>query len=281
MPELPEVETSRRGILPYVLQQTIVQVVVRQSKLRWPVASEIMGLHGMRVTAVERRAKYLLLQISQPVINKVIGWIIIHLGMSGSLRVVPTGTPPALHDHVDVQLSNGQVLRYNDPRRFGCWLWSETPLSHVLLAKLGPEPLSPEFNAEYLYQRSRKRRTALKAWLMDNQVVVGVGNIYANEALFQCRLHPMLPAHALTTAQCDQLVSVIKSVLTRSIEQGGTTLRDFTQPDGRPGYFAQTLQVYGRAGEPCRVCATPIESMRIGQRNSFYCPHCQPLRKDA
>ncbi|MDA1381251.1 bifunctional DNA-formamidopyrimidine glycosylase/DNA-(apurinic or apyrimidinic site) lyase [Plesiomonas shigelloides subsp. oncorhynchi] len=281
MPELPEVETSRRGILPYVLQQTIVQVVVRQSKLRWPVASEIMGLHGMRVTEVERRAKYLLLQISQPVINKVIGWIIIHLGMSGSLRVVPTGTPPALHDHVDMQLGNGQVLRYNDPRRFGCWLWSETPLSHALLAKLGPEPLNSEFNATYLYQRSRKRRTALKAWLMDNQVVVGVGNIYANEALFQCRLHPMLPAHSLTLAQCEQLVSVIKSVLTRSIEQGGTTLRDFTQPDGRPGYFAQTLQVYGRAGEPCRVCGTPIESMRIGQRNSFYCPHCQPLRKDA
>ena len=281
MPELPEVETSRRGILPHVLQQTIVQVVVRQPKLRWPVAPKIMELSGLCVTAVERRAKYLLLQISQPATLQAVGWIIIHLGMSGSLRVVPAGTPPALHDHVDVQLSNGRVLRYNDPRRFGCWLWSERPLSHTLLAKLGPEPLSPEFNAEYLYQRSRKRRTALKAWLMDNQVVVGVGNIYANEALFQCRLHPMLPAHSLTLAQCEQLVSVIKSVLTHSIEQGGTTLRDFTQPDGRPGYFAQTLQVYGRAGEPCRVCGTPIESVRIGQRNSFYCPYCQPVPAQA
>lgn len=276
MPELPEVETSRRGILPHVLQQTIQQVVVRQPKLRWPVAPEIMTLAGMQVTAVERRAKYLLLHVSQPVTGQSVGWIIIHLGMSGSLRVVPVGTPAALHDHVDMLFGNGQVLRYNDPRRFGCWLWSETPLSHALLAKLGPEPLSPEFNAEYLYQRSRKRRTALKAWLMDNQVVVGVGNIYANEALFQCGLHPMLPAHRLTPAQCQQLVTVIKSVLTHSIEQGGTTLRDFTQPDGRPGYFAQTLQVYGRRGEPCSVCGTPIESMRIGQRNSFYCPHCQP-----
>ncbi|MGL4930245.1 MAG: bifunctional DNA-formamidopyrimidine glycosylase/DNA-(apurinic or apyrimidinic site) lyase [Plesiomonas sp.] len=280
MPELPEVETSRRGIEPYLLGATITHMTVRRPALRWPIPQEIIALHNVEVRAVRRRAKYLLIDVvdkENTADAYQTGTLLIHLGMSGSLRIVDASVPVTLHDHIDMQMNNGKILRYNDPRRFGCWLWHSSAETHPLLAQLGPEPLTDAFNADYFYTRSQQRKTAIKAWLMENKFVVGVGNIYANEVLFQCAIHPLTPAGALTETQCIQLTDSIKQILARAIEQGGTTLRDFTQPDGKPGYFAQTLHVYGRAGEPCDRCTTPIESLRIGQRNSFFCPHCQPL----
>ncbi|WP_075183304.1 bifunctional DNA-formamidopyrimidine glycosylase/DNA-(apurinic or apyrimidinic site) lyase [Pantoea sp. 1.19] len=268
MPELPEVETSRRGIEPHLRGETLLHVEVRNSRLRWPVSQEIHALSDQPILSVQRRAKYLLLELPA-------GWIIIHLGMSGSLRVLPEATPPAKHDHVDLVLSNGKVLRYTDPRRFGAWLWcSDLAASHVL-AHLGPEPLSEAFSAEYLYQKARGKRTPVKPWLMDNKLVVGVGNIYASESLFTAGILPDRPAQSLSAAEAGVLVATIKAVLLRSIEQGGTTLRDFLQTDGKPGYFAQELQVYGRAGEPCRACGAPILSGKHAQRSTFWCPRCQ------
>lgn len=268
MPELPEVETSRRGIEPHLVGETILHAVVRNSRLRWPVSQEIQSLSDQPVLSVQRRAKYLLLELPA-------GWIIIHLGMSGSLRVLPEDVPAAKHDHVDLVMSNGKVLRYTDPRRFGAWLWSVDPQASNVLAHLGPEPLSESFNGDYLFEKSRGKRTAIKPWLMDNKLVVGVGNIYASESLFAAGILPDRPAMALTQPQALLLVETIKAVLLRSIEQGGTTLRDFLQTDGKPGYFAQELQVYGRAGEPCRVCGSLIESAKHGQRSTFFCRTCQ------
>ena len=268
MPELPEVETSRRGIEPHLVGETILHAVVRNSRLRWPVSEEIHALSDQPVLSVQRRAKYLLLELPT-------GWIIIHLGMSGSLRILPEALPAAKHDHVDLVMSNGKVLRYTDPRRFGAWLWSNDLQGSNVLAHLGPEPLSEEFNGEYLFAKSRGKRTAIKPWLMDNKVVVGVGNIYASESLFTAGILPDRPAMSLSEAQAGLLATTIKAVLLRSIEQGGTTLRDFLQSDGKPGYFAQQLQVYGRAGEPCRVCGTPVVSGKHGQRSTYWCPHCQ------
>lgn len=268
MPELPEVETSRRGIAPHLTGKTILRVVVRNARLRWPVPAEIIGLCNQPVLSVQRRAKYLLLALPT-------GWIIIHLGMSGSLRILPVETPAARHDHIDMVMSNGKILRYTDPRRFGAWLWCQDPLQSHVLAHLGPEPLETEFSADYLFTRSRKRRTAVKPWLMDNNVVVGVGNIYANESLFMSGILPERPAMSLTNDEIIRLVSAIKTVLQRSIDQGGTTLRDFTQTNGKPGYFAQALQVYGRVGEPCRRCGQVIERIKQGQRSTFFCRHCQ------
>ncbi|MEN3753132.1 bifunctional DNA-formamidopyrimidine glycosylase/DNA-(apurinic or apyrimidinic site) lyase [Mangrovibacter yixingensis] len=268
MPELPEVETSRRGIEPHLVGATIQFVEVRNGRLRWPVSDEIYRLSDVPVLSVQRRAKYLLLELPT-------GWIIIHLGMSGSLRVLPQDVPPEKHDHVDVILSNGKCLRYTDPRRFGAWLWATELEGHPVLAHLGPEPLTEDFNAEYLYQKSRSKKIAVKPWLMDNKLVVGVGNIYASESLFAAGIHPDRVAHSLSPDEAKRLTQSIKAVLAHSIEQGGTTLRDFLQTDGKPGYFAQELQVYGRAGELCRQCGTAIKSGKHGQRTTFWCPRCQ------
>jgi len=268
MPELPEVETSRRGIEPHLVGAAILHAVVRNSRLRWPVSPEIHALSDQPVLSVQRRAKYLLLELPE-------GWIIIHLGMSGSLRVLPYDLPPEKHDHVDLVMSNGKVLRYTDPRRFGAWLWVKELEGASVLSHLGPEPLSDAFNAEYLLQKCAKKKTAIKPWLMDNKLVVGVGNIYASESLFMAGILPDRPAMSLSMEEAAVLVKTIKAVLLRSIEQGGTTLRDFLQTDGKPGYFAQELQVYGRAGQPCNACGTPIEISKHAQRSTFFCPRCQ------
>lgn len=269
MPELPEVETSRRGIEPYLQQQRIVEIVVRQPKLRWPVPELIQSCVGLPILSVTRRAKYLLLETQA-------GHIIIHLGMSGSLRIVEQGLPAAKHDHVDIVLANAKVLRLNDPRRFGCVLFTQLPLEqHALLANLGPEPLSDAFTSDYLQLQAAKRSVAIKQFIMDNKVVVGVGNIYANEALFRTGIHPKRAANKVSKARLAQLSDNIKQVLAEAIEQGGTSLKDFTNAEGKPGYFKQTLAVYGREGERCDSCGELIKALRIAQRNTFYCPHCQ------
>ncbi|KAA1194802.1 bifunctional DNA-formamidopyrimidine glycosylase/DNA-(apurinic or apyrimidinic site) lyase [Photorhabdus heterorhabditis] len=268
MPELPEVETSRRGIEPHLVGNVIQYAVVRNGRLRWPVAEEIMKLSDRLVLSVRRRAKYLLIELAE-------GWIIIHLGMSGSLRILLEERPAEKHDHVDLVMADGKILRYTDPRRFGAWLWSDDLNQCSVLTHLGPEPLTDGFNGAYLYAQSRNKKTLIKPWLMDNKLVVGVGNIYANEALFTARIQPERPAHTLTEREVYLLVETIKKVLQRSIEQGGTTLRDFLQSDGKPGYFAQELFVYGRMGESCRICGRKIESIKLGQRSTFFCRHCQ------
>ena len=268
MPELPEVETSRRGIEPWVAGHRITQAIVRNARLRWPVSDEIIALRDQEVLSVQRRAKYLLLELTN-------GWIIIHLGMSGSFRVLPQPQPPQKHDHVDLLMSNGCTIRYTDPRRFGAWLWCDDLKTSKVLAHLGPEPLSEVFSGRWLFERSRNKRTLIKPWLMDNKLVVGVGNIYASESLFVAGILPGRPAGSLTEVEADVLVQTIKAVLLRSIEQGGTTLRDFMQSDGKPGYFVQELQVYGRAGQACRVCGMPIQQAKHGQRSTFFCLNCQ------
>jgi formamidopyrimidine-DNA glycosylase len=269
MPELPEVETTRRGLLPHLLGRSVVALDVRQPRLRWPVAPELRALlPGQRIEGIERRAKYLL-------VHTPVGSALLHLGMSGSLRVLAATTPIGPHDHVDWQLDSGRVLRYTDPRRFGCQLWQPLGEVHPLLAGLGPEPLSHTFDGDGLWLRSRGRRAAVKVFLMDQAVVVGVGNIYASEALFAAGIHPKRMAGAISRARYTRLADEVKRILAHAITRGGTTLRDFINPDGAPGYFEQELFVYGRAGEPCRVCGTPIKSVVLGQRSAFYCPRCQ------
>ena len=271
MPELPEVETSLRGVEPYLQGKTIKQIAVRTDKLRWAISDELQHMQGAKIVSLSRRAKYLILHTTQ-------GDILIHLGMSGSLGILQENQQAAgKHDHVDLITQDGTVLRYNDPRKFGCWLWTENAEQHELITRLGPEPLSEAFTAEYLFARSRNKTVAVKNFIMNNDIVVGVGNIYACESLFTAGIHPELAAQNLTEKQCERLVKVIKEVLTKAIIQGGTTLRDFIQPDGKPGYFAQVLQVYGRKGEACNDCGTTIEAKVIGQRNSYFCPHCQKL----
>lgn len=272
MPELPEVETSVRGVSPYLVGQTIKQIVVRQAKLRWTVSSELAEMSGALIRAIERRAKYLIIRTDR-------GDIIVHLGMSGSLGILTeaTDTGAGKHDHVDLVTQTGTILRYTDPRKFGAWLWAACAEQSAHFAKLGPEPLSEAFHGAYLYQQSRRKTVAIKNFIMNNAVVVGVGNIYASESLFMAGIHPELATQNLTEAQCERLAKVIKSVLTKAIIQGGTTLKDFIQPDGKPGYFAQVLQVYGREGEACHDCGSRIEAKIIGQRNSFFCPRCQRL----
>lgn len=270
MPELPEVETTRRGIAPHLIGNTIRRVVVRERKLRWPVPRALeRGLAGATVHAVERRAKYLLIHAGA-------GTAIVHLGMSGSLRVLPGSMPPFAHDHVDLELDGGQVLRYTDPRRFGCWLWTRRdPLAHTLLRDLGPEPLGDGFDGALLHATSRGRRAPVKAFIMDGHIVVGVGNIYASEALFRAGIHPSRPAGRISRQRYDALADAIREVLAYAIREGGTTLRDYTQSDGNPGYFALKLDVYDREGEPCRRCKAPVRQRVIGQRSSYYCPVCQ------
>ena len=269
MPELPEVETTRRGIAPYLLNQTVTNVIVRQGQLRWPVPANLSEIIGSKIESVQRRAKYLLLETSA-------GTAILHLGMSGSLRVVDAGTPPEKHDHIDFILSNGKVLRLRDPRRFGAVLWThQDPLKHKLLRSLGPEPLSDDFNVDYLYQKSRGRSVSIKQFIMNAHIVVGVGNIYACEALFRARISPLHKAGRVSKERYARLVDSIKAVLKEAIEAGGTTLRDFVQVAGNPGYFKQKLYVYGREGKPCLVCGTPIRKIKQGQRSTYYCVKCQ------
>jgi formamidopyrimidine-DNA glycosylase len=269
MPELPEVETTLRGIAPHTLKRKISKVVIRQARLRWPIPAELPELiEQQTLLGISRRGKYLLFKFAK-------GHALIHLGMSGSLRIVAADTPPNAHDHFDWVFGD-IALRYHDPRRFGCLLWVEgEPQDHKLLAKLGPEPLTEEFTADYLFKRSRKRTQAVKQFIMDSHLVVGVGNIYANESLFMSRIKPIRKAGMLTRKNCEDLVSDIKFVLSRSIEQGGTTLRDFVGGDGKPGYFKQQLLVYGRGGEACTQCGKLLKEIRMMDRTTVYCVACQ------
>ena len=269
MPELPEVETTRRGIAPHLEGRRLTGARVRQSRLRYPVPARLdERLRNRRVRAVERRGKYLLIRLDE-------GNLLIHLGMSGSLRVVAAASPPRPHDHVDLLLGD-RCLRYHDPRRFGLVLWTAgDPLAHPLLDSLGPEPLGAEFTADYLYRAARRRRAAVKALIMDARVVVGVGNIYANEALFAAGIHPLRRADRISARRYALLVDCIRAVLSAAISEGGTTLRDFVREDGEPGYFAQSLKVYGRAGEDCRQCGGAIRHRLCAQRSTYYCSRCQ------
>ncbi|NOH80842.1 bifunctional DNA-formamidopyrimidine glycosylase/DNA-(apurinic or apyrimidinic site) lyase [Vibrio sp. RE86] len=267
MPELPEVEVSRMGISPHLIGETVAKLTFRTPKLRWDIPQELKQMEGQVIRNISRRAKYLLIETD-------IGSAIVHLGMSGSLRVLDAEIAPAKHDHVDLKLTNGKVLRYNDPRRFGAWLWTEDG-NHTALGTMGPEPLTDDFNADYIAEKAKGKRVAVKQFIMDNKVVVGVGNIYANESLFSARIHPTRPAGKITSKEWVLLVSEIKQVLDTAIKQGGTTLKDFAQADGKPGYFAQELQVYGKTGEPCPSCGDLISEQKIGQRNTFFCGECQ------
>lgn len=269
MPELPEVETTRRGILPHISGKRVKQVIVRQPQLRWPVSEEIFSLAGQTLQDVGRRGKYLLLRFSR-------GVALVHLGMSGSLRVLTAPEAPKLHDHVDVLFEGGITLRYHDPRRFGAWLWCDgETLQHPLLASLGPEPLEEGFSGQYLFEVSRGRKAPVKTFLMDSHVVVGVGNIYANEALYMAGIHPSRAAGRISLERYERLADAVREVLAYSIQQGGTTLRDFVGGDGKPGYFQQTLRVYGRGGEACRGCGEILRETRLGQRATVFCKFCQ------
>jgi formamidopyrimidine-DNA glycosylase len=270
MPELPEVETTRRGIEPFVLGQTVASIIVRQPQLRWPVPCDLAEkLVGKEILRLDRRGKYILLNVAG-------GALLAHLGMSGSLRIVQPDAPVKKHDHVDFLFKGGVCLRYHDPRRFGCLLWAGgDPHTHPLLAELGPEPFDDLFTGEYLHDAAHGRATAVKTFIMDSHLVVGVGNIYANEALFRARIDPRRAACRIGLARYGELARLIREVLGEAIAQGGTTLRDFVNASGKPGYFQQTLAVYGREGLPCVSCGTTLRCVRLGQRSTFYCPRCQ------
>lgn len=269
MPELPEVETTRAALAPHLTGRRVTAATLRRTDLRWPIAPEISDLlPGQRILDVRRRAKYLLL-------DTVMGSALLHLGMSGSLRVVPMQTPPRPHDHVDLVLDDARVLRMHDPRRFGSVLWQAPGTVHPLLAALGPEPLSDAFTGGYLHALGRGRRAPVKTFLMDQSVVVGVGNIYAAEALFAAGISPLRAAGRISRERYQRLATETRRVLEAAIVQGGTTLRDFISPDGNTGYFVQQLSVYGRGGEPCRNCGRALKQASIGQRSSVWCGHCQ------
>lgn len=272
MPELPEVETTKRGISPHLVNQIVDHVVIRQWQLRWPIPVSLPEqLHNQQIIAVERRAKYLLIHFQH-------GILMIHLGMSGCLRILQQQEPHAKHDHVDIILHNQMLLRYTDPRRFGSfhWLPLENWQQHPLLKQLGPEPLAHDFNANYLWQQCQKRRIDIKKLLMDNHVVVGVGNIYATESLFLAGIHPSTACHTLTQQQCQTLYQHVQQILQHAIQQGGTTLRDFVNSEGKPGYFSQQLWVYGRKDQACLRCGNTIQVIKQAQRTTSYCPQCQP-----
>ena len=270
MPELPEVETTCRGISPHIIGACVERVEIRNSKLRWPIDKTIVTLlPGMSATSVLRRGKYILIQFD-------FGWLIIHLGMSGSLRLVHKSVAPDKHDHFDIYFDTGNALRYKDPRRFGSILWTtDAPANHKLLKNLGPEPLSNDFSRDYLHAISRKKIQTIKTFIMDGRNVVGVGNIYANEALFDSGIRPGVGAGKLSLRRCEKLTTSIKHILQKAIKKGGTSLRDFVNSDGNPGYFQQELYVYGREGLPCKLCNKPLRSKFINQRSSFYCNSCQ------
>jgi len=271
MPELPEVETTLRGIKPHILNQTISSVITRKKKLRWPIPPDINQLLTKNcIKKAERRGKYILLSTNT-------GTIILHLGMSGTLKITDSTTPIEKHDHIDINFANNTSLRLNDPRRFGAFLWScDAPESHFLLKNLGPEPLNKEFSDNYLYNKSLKRKIPVKNFIMNSQIVVGVGNIYANEALFDSKINPQRLAQNVTQKEYQLLVKNIKTILKKAIKKGGTTLKDFKDSEGKPGYFSQELQVYGRKGLPCLKCKTELLEIRLGQRSTVYCPKCQP-----
>lgn len=270
MPELPEVETTRRGIAPHVVGRRIESITVHQPRLRWPVPASLnRELPGRRFESIDRRAKYLLLKAGD-------GHLMVHLGMSGRMRVMSADTPAGKHDHLDIRLDDSRMLRFHDPRRFGSVLWlNGDPKEHPLLRHLGPEPLDSTFDGAYLYARSRGRKAPVKVFIMDSRNVVGVGNIYASEALYQAGIHPVRAAGRIAHARYGRLAQAIKAVLQDAIRQGGTTLRDYVGADGGSGYFQLRLQVYDRAGEPCRRCNTTVKKRIIGQRASFFCPACQ------
>lgn len=269
MPELPEVETTCRGIRPSLVGQKITNIDVRQPRMRWPVPEEIQAATGQIIEKVERRGKYILIGLAG-------GTILMHLGMSGSLRLLQSEQQPGKHDHVDIEVENELLLRLNDPRRFGAVLWWTKPIEeHPLLIKLGPEPLEDAFDDEHLWRLSRGRKQAVKTFIMNGHIVVGVGNIYASEALFRAGISPQRHAGRISKKRYQALSQVIREVLKEAIAQGGTTLQDFTNSDGQPGYFAQELLVYGREGQPCVSCSKPIKMLVLGQRASYYCSNCQ------
>jgi formamidopyrimidine-DNA glycosylase len=270
MPELPEVETTCRGIAPLLCGRRVTSVDVREPRLRWPVPPALAReLPGHPIRRVSRRAKYVLLE-------SPVGHLILHLGMSGSLRIVPRELPPERHDHLDVIMDDGLCLRFRDPRRFGAALWTrDDPLVHPLLKNLGPEPLEDGFNAAWLHRLSRRRRVPIKSFLMNGRVVAGIGNIYASEALFLAGIHPGRSAGRISLNRYQHLVDAVREVLAAAIAAGGTTLRDFVDSNGNPGYFSQSLRVYGRQGEACDRCGSAVRSRAIGQRSTYYCPRCQ------
>ncbi len=269
MPELPEVETSRRGIEPYVAGQRVTGVRIRNRALRWPVAEDFeSALTGRTIVSIGRRAKYILF-------NTDAGSAILHLGMSGSVTIVPADSPAAVHDHVDIELASGDVLRFRDPRRFGSLHWTADPASHWLLRDLGPEPLDDAFDGEYLWRQSRGRRVTVKPFIMNAGIVVGVGNIYASESLFRAGIHPRRKAGRIASARYERLAEAIKDVLARAIKAGGTTLRDFYGFNGQAGYFQLELDVYGRDGEACPRCNATIRHAVLGQRSTYFCVDCQ------
>lgn len=272
MPELPEVETTLRGIRPHVLGRPVSAVTVRQRQLRYPLPEDLEArLVGRLVASLSRRGKYLLFGLEG-------GTLVVHLGMSGSLRLVPSDQPPAAHDHVDIAFG-AECLRYRDPRRFGLMAWTgDDPATHPLLARLGIEPLGPDFTGSWLYRASRGCPTPVKLFLMDSHRIVGIGNIYASESLFRARIHPATPAGSLGPRRCERLVAAIRETLAEAIAAGGSSLRDFVGGDGQPGYFQQQYFVYGRDGEACRLCGGPVRKAIMGQRASFFCPRCQARR---
>jgi len=270
MPELPEVETTRSGIEPHAVGRRIATLSIHESRLRWPVPKRLAAqVQGQKIVRIGRRAKYLLIELQS-------GTLLLHLGMSGSLRVLPADTPLLLHDHVDIVLDSGQTLRFNDPRRFGSLHYtSGDPSAHPLLAGLAPEPFDTAFGPEYLWRITRRRRVAIKQLLMNSRLVVGVGNIYASEALFRAKVRPRRAARSLSRAETARLARAVRTVLAQAIRVGGTTLRDYVRADGSPGYFRQKLYVYERAGQPCRACGTRVRQLTQGQRSTYYCPECQ------
>lgn len=270
MPELPEVETVCRGIAPHVTQAKVTDVTIRKRELRWPIPRTIKSiLKSQVINEVSRRGKYILLHFNS-------GTLLVHLGMSGTLKIVKSNTPVIKHDHADIHLSNNLILRFNDPRRFGSILWSKHPVEeHELLAKLGPEPLESSFDYHYLYKKLQSKKSSIKVCIMNSHLVVGVGNIYANEALFDSGIHPLRLANTLTEVECKLLCKNIKKVLKNAIQKGGTTLKDFTNSEGKPGYFAQVLNVYGRGGESCNRCSGVLTEERVGARSTVFCENCQ------
>lgn len=269
MPELPEVETTRRGLLP-LLNQTVSQVIIRNASLRWPIPAHLIDtLEHQTLLELSRRGKYILAKFTS-------GSVLLHLGMSGRICLLEKDEPPAKHDHFDLHFTDGHVLRLRDPRRFGAVLWAgQEPHKHVLLEVLGPEPLDADFNGAWLYHQLRNKTAPIKNVIMDSHLVVGVGNIYASESLFRSGINPQTPANKVSKARCDRLVSEIKATLNDALQAGGSSLRDFFGADGNPGYFQQAYFVYGRTDQLCKLCGTPIKNIRLGQRSTFFCNHCQ------
>jgi len=280
MPELPEVEITRRGLLP-LLNQTVENIVIRNASMRWPIPAHLpQTLTNQTLLSLKRRAKYILAEFGATSGDEIImsGTLLLHLGMSGRISLLDRNYPPEKHDHFDIAFKDGRVLRLCDPRRFGAVLWAGLePNNHALLAPLGPEPLDDVFNAKYLQTQLKTRSVAIKVAIMDSHLVVGVGNIYASESLFRAHIHPETPAKNLTLKLCEKLVSEIKLTLNAALDAGGSSLRDFFGVDGNIGYFQQEYFVYGRTDEPCKVCSKPIKCIRLGQRSTFFCAHCQSL----